>query len=554
MKELLFRALEPGFFEQVRVRSDYAAVRAYLDEQYEKWCTGEVRASRYSEFILFSTTGDRTAYQENFFHRQHRLFTLGFMAMIYADREDYLRELCDSIWDICDQYVWALPAHIENVNVYDRCQLDLDATSMSFALCVIKAVLGDRLPELIRNRIHEEIRYRVIDPFLAQRWHWEFRENNWTSVCAGSVGCTVMLEYPELFDTIVDRIDEDMRGYLSGFRDDGVCSEGPGYWFYGFGYFLSYADMVYRFTDGRINYFEDKKAKEVATFFEKIILSKNVVANFGDCGPNAVIAPGFLYILKTWFPHVAVPAAERMEFMVHYFPTMLYTLTYFNPEWSGGSLEPAEYYMEHTGWYTKRTPKYSFAARGGSNGESHNHNDVGSFIFVTHDRQVICDIGNGIYTRQFFEQDKRYTFLCASSRGHNVPFINGKEQGNPKDSHSTTAFDGKTFTVEFHKPYDIPALTELTRRYTCLEDGVHMEDSAVFDGELQITERFVTLDEPRLEDGAIIFNGARLLYDAALATASYHAEKKDGTDQDVYLIDLAVKPGVSKFTCDIYAE
>lgn len=554
MMKLLHRALDEGFFEEVRHRADYASVRAYFDEEYEKWCTGEVRATRYSEFMLFSTTGDRVAYQENFFHRQHRLYTLCFMTMIYPDREDYLTQLCDAIWDICDQYVWALPAHIDNVNVYDRCQLDLDATSMSLALSITKAILGDRLPPLIRERIHEEIRYRVIDPFLAKRWHWEFRENNWTSVCAGSVGCTVMLEFPELFDAIEPRMDENMRGYLNGFRDDGVCSEGPGYWFYGFSYFITYADMVYRFTDGKINYFTDTKAKEVATFFEKITLSKNQVANFGDCGPGAVIAPGFLYILKTWFPHVSVPSSERMEFMLHYFPTMLYTLTYFNPAWSGGTLEPAEYYMEHTGWYTKRTEKYSLAARGGSNGESHNHNDVGSFIFIVNDRQVLCDIGNGMYTRQFFEMDKRYKFLCASSRGHNVPFINGREQGNPKDSHSVTSFDGKTFAVEFHKPYDIPELTELTRRYTCLENGVHMEDTATFDGEIQITERFIALEEPKFEPGAVILNGAKLVYDDSLATASFHTEKKDGTDMDVYLIDLAVKAGVAHFAWDVVVD
>lgn len=554
MKELLLHAT-PEFFEKVRTAEEYAPVRAYLDEEYKKWCVGEVRASRYSEFILFSTTGDRSVYQENFFHRQHRLFTLAFMTMIYADREDYLTELCDSIWDICNLYVWALPAHIEKVNEYDKGQLDLDATSMAFAMCVMKHVLGDRLPPLIRDRIREEVRCRVIEPFFRQRWHWEFRENNWTSVCAASVGCTVMLEFPELFDSIADRMDENMRGYLAGFRDDGVCSEGPGYWFYGFGYFLSYADMVYRFTDGRINYFTDKKASEVATFFEKIILSKNVVANFGDCSPDTVISPGFLYILKTWFPHVAVPTEERMEFRVHYFPTMLYTMTYFRPEWSvGGVLEPAEYYMEHTGWYTKRTPRYSLAARGGSNGESHNHNDVGSFIFVTNDRQVLCDIGSGMYTRQFFEPDKRYTFLCASSRGHNVPIINGQYQGNPEESDSVASFDGKTFSVEYHRPYDIPELTAITRSFTCHEDHVHLEDHAVYDGEIQITERFVTLAEPRLETGVVYLDGGRIVYDPTRAVASVHTEKKDGTDIDVYLISLTLRAGDADFACDIWAE
>ena len=81
-----------------------------------------------------------------------------------------------------------------------------------------------------------------------------------------------------------------------------------------------------------------------------------------------------------------------------------------------------------------------------------------------------------------------------------------------------------------------------------------MEDTAVYDGEIQITERFVTLTEPRVEGNTVFLDGARIIFDSAVAEASYHTEKKDGTDVDVYLIDLTVKPGVCSFAWDIVPD
>ena len=116
------------------------------------------------------------------------------------------------------------------------------------------------------------------------------------------------------------------------------------------------------------------------------------------------------------------------------------------------------------------------------------------------------------------------------------------------------SFDGKTFSVEFHRPYDIPALTNITRSFTCYEDHVHLEDHTVYDGEIQLTERFVTLTEPRLEKGTVYLDGGRIVYDPACAEATVHTEKRDGTDEDVYLISLILKVGDGDFACDIWAE
>jgi hypothetical protein len=68
------------------------------------------------------------------------------------------------------------------------------------------------------------------------------------------------------------------------------------------------------------------------------------------------------------------------------------------------------------------------AAKGGHNNEIHNHNDVGAFLVHWRGESLICDLGAGNYIRQLFSGG-RYELLSTRSLGHNVPLINGCEQG-----------------------------------------------------------------------------------------------------------------------------
>ncbi|MFR6332585.1 MAG: hypothetical protein ACLUOI_29915 [Eisenbergiella sp.] len=66
------------------------------------------------------------------------------------------------------------------------------------------------------------------------------------------------------------------------------------------------------------------------------------------------------------------------------------------------------------------------AAKGGNNGESHNHNDV-KLPASGGDEMLLTDLGAGEYTRDYFSE-KRYEILCNHSFGHSVPVIDGKGQ------------------------------------------------------------------------------------------------------------------------------
>jgi hypothetical protein len=68
------------------------------------------------------------------------------------------------------------------------------------------------------------------------------------------------------------------------------------------------------------------------------------------------------------------------------------------------------------------------AAKGGTNGESHNHNDVGNFIVYQDAEPMIIDAGVGTYRRETFNDATRYKIWTMQSGYHNLPQINGVDQ------------------------------------------------------------------------------------------------------------------------------
>lgn len=82
--------------------------------------------------------------------------------------------------------------------------------------------------------------------------------------------------------------------------------------------------------------------------------------------------------------------------------------------------------------YFDNTDGLIISAKGGHNGESHNHNDMGQFVVYKNSVPFIIDSGSETYSAITFS-DKRYTLWTTRSAYHNVPLIDGKEQKDGKE-------------------------------------------------------------------------------------------------------------------------
>ena len=155
------------------------------------------------------------------------------------------------------------------------------------------------------------------------------------------------------------------------------------------------------------------------------------------------------------------------------------------------------------------------AAKGGHNGENHNQNDVGNFLVHSGGETLIVDLGSGTYTREYFGPG-RYEILVNSSRGHNVPLVNGCEQSTGSRfaarvlEHSSSQFRD-TLELELAGAYPPEAgLKSLRRRTTLHRESrkVTVDDVILFEGEGGTCEcPLYTLGDVDTSHGELRFTG-----------------------------------------------
>ena len=101
------------------------------------------------------------------------------MSLIYG-KDEYLEKLQDTIWVICDEYCWALPAHVNPENGCDTTFLDLFASETGFALSEIYYLLGDKLNPLLKDRMKYEC---ALNDQVTVQGKYELQGNDKILVC-----------------------------------------------------------------------------------------------------------------------------------------------------------------------------------------------------------------------------------------------------------------------------------------------------------------------------------------------------------------------------------
>jgi len=548
-----------AFWQKVRACDEYEYYRKEAIKLWNNHCENkEIGALKYSDFKMFFTSGNRSVYEATYFTRRLALDSSAILSLIYPDEEKYFDRLQDTIYAICDEYTWCLPAHQGQIEKNDNCKVDLFAAETAFALAEIYAILEDRLDPLIKSRIFAEVERRVFSSYQNQRpySHWETCTNNWNAVCTGSIAGAYMLLAPDRARALIPRFEEAMCIYLSGFLNDGVCTEGCGYWKYGFGFYTVYADMLKTFTDGEIDHFAEDKVKIIATYLQKMYLSGGEGVSFADASGTLAYQLGLQHYLKSVYPDdVLVYPAEHSYIHDHCgrFCLGLRSALWFNKEFYEHP-DPVDtettYYAEESQWFIRKTSSYGFAAKGGHNREHHNHNDVGSFIFAKGGVHILTDPGSGTYSRQYFDNSTRYDFLETSSFGHSLPIIGGAGQKfGVEYAASGTGYIENGFVTDISAAYGIEELTALVRRFDFEEDAVTLTDRFEYCGDGVITERFVTHINPIVESGQLTLSGVTLTPSVSITPTITETTVK-GT-KPFYLIDFELPGGTREFSLKI---
>ena len=550
----LFREFTPEKLEQVRTHPYYKNARETIISRADNYIVTDPPVIKFSKIHLYAENGNREIFERDHIEYETRLHTL-FLAYIITEDDKYISPLADIIWGICDFESWSIPAHVsEELSIADRRRnLDLCSCILGYRISEVLYMIGDKLPELVYKRAKAEVQYRIIDSFAEcgdSKYGWLKWTNNWAAVCIAGVLCSYLyLATEEEIEAQLPRMIEIAEHYLQGFEEDGCCTEGYGYWNYGFSFFCVFAKMISDYTDGKINYFENEKVHKIAMFQQNILLNGAECLSFSDGGLTFEPYAWLSHFLKGIYPDMQLPALAD-ECIVDYATAPLSNgapiryIFWTNPDFVGETLVPKSHRFKNAEWFLYHGEKYSLGAKAGHNDEFHNHNDGGSFLISKGGRVTFCDPGGGEYTKDYFGPN-RYSIFVTSGRAHSVPVINGEYQSFGKREGEVFIFDENRFKFSMKGGYEIDTLTSLVRDFECLEDSVRITDTYEFSKTpTSVCERFVSLLPIEEKDGTLVCGDSVLVYDNEAFDLVFSSEvvaRKRAQKETVYYVDLVSK-------------
>jgi hypothetical protein len=565
----------------------------------------------WSLYKRFDTTGDRTAFENAYFERRRRLLILSISVWFWERSED-IAALEDCIWAMCDEYSWCLPAHMGGTSLLppatvtdiaisdefgeleisapssawaeeggkiidNRTRLDLFACETGFALAECCAMLENLLASAVISRARSEVLRRVIRSYREHGglWNWEVMNNNWCAVTAGSIAGAAMylINDDMLLAGLLSKLLPIFDRYLHSFTVEGVSTEGLSYWTYGMSFYVSTADLLLLRTEGGVDLFKSSRFERIAAFQHHCYFPGGALLHFSDANDSDAFRLGLSCYLADHINGVKVPAIPYYQALSNSpaDPCGRFCAGLRDVLWARehvpftGEDRRSVSFPEAQWLLCTSADGTGFAAKGGNNGEPHNHNDVGSFIYYRKGRMILCDLGAGEYSKEYFK-DGRYDILCNSSLGHNVPIVDGKAQkaGEKYRARSCEFGADSEMFLDIAPAYGQSGLVILERRFHFdVQTGVlSMRDTFVFSGGiLPITERLVSLIEPHIDHGNIFIPcEERAVFISLTGDKSVkrtapeirrNVHRKKGTDIPVYTIDTTFVSNVSHFTVEI---
>lgn len=554
--ELLKSEKVKSLVESIIKKADLA-----LEKKYEV-----LPMSLYDE--QYTPGGNRRHFEYPWFDRRNNCQYIAIALWLTRD-EKYIWPLIDHMMMILDEFTWCSPAHLHMGDVVHNLEdmvthLDLFHCMTGRALTDVIMMVGDYLPTYVKARVEYEIRRRMIKPMMDDKeFYFMSAKLNWAVVCSAGI-CTPLLYYgkKEEIDYIIPKLCKCADNYLDGIQDDGCCLEGTLYWSYGFGNFLCLAKMLLEYTKGEIDYFKNKKVKEIALFFARVRMGKETVVCFSDARCKLAYNIGAICFLKKLYPEEfqCPPFKNGAEYCPN-----IYTMTdilWLDPDYEEEEMQYRTTFFEESQWYVKQGKNYCFAAKGGYNREPHNHNDIGSFMFVVGDEIPLDDFGQGLYGR--YTIDEMYMEVAWSSRGHSVPIINGTYQefsGYECDPRRCSAKnmvgDESGVSLDIENAYGDGLIRKIHREFKLGEKSVTLTDTFEYSDKTEsIVERFVSHIKPEVSDGFVDMGRAKIIYNKeryeVAVTLEMYRNHFDTADLEAYFVDFSPKnPKETEFIFEI---
>ncbi|MEE2524203.1 heparinase [Pseudarthrobacter sp. J75] len=420
-----------------------------------------------SHYARYFRDGNRTAYEDLVAARQQRLTRSVVLAALPASTSaqvstattaEWLDDVIDGAYLLCEQSSWSWAAHEDVYALWGevvpdplRPYLDLGAGEVAAQLAWLDHVLGSQLDERapgLRKRLRHETLNRVIHPFLERHdWHWlglDGDVHNWNPWIHSNLiaAALLLVDDPGLQAQTIARCIEGLDRFLAVIPPDGAIDEGFAYWWNGAGRALEGLALLEQATGGELNV-DLPVLRELAAFPHRMHLGHQWYLNVAD-GPARAARNLPWDMLQRWAlrlgdaeaaQHAGAFASSRPDAtaglgrVLHVLLAPAPGATDVRPE---PPLRAFSYHPSVQIMVARQTAGtaqgLTLAAKGGHNGEHHNHRDVGSVVVAVDGVPLLVDAGQPTYTARTFGPD-RYGIRAMQSSWHCVPAPYGLEQG-----------------------------------------------------------------------------------------------------------------------------
>ena len=503
--------------------------------------------------------GNRQIY-EGTVYRERRNALLALMDAEYAENKGrFIPQIINGIWAIMDEATWVVPAHngewyirhgssslvVKDTerfvlpNFDDPIIIDLFAAGTAGMLAHAYYLFKDQIDAvspLILRRMELVMEERIFKPFMENVYWWTGLgyynpPNNWNPwILSNVLACYGFIcADEEKRAAAIARACIMLDKFVAGYSEDGGCDEGPSYWGVAG---ASLFDCLCELGDLMGNAFEScleqPLVQNIGRYIYRAHIAGPYFTNYADAPRHFEISCDLVY---RYGKKIRDDNMIRLAVAMHHLygkgncqgQTGMDSPRYYrHMQAILGEAELAaekccdfplveDVFMDGVQQMAARqkggtTEGLYLSAKGGNNGESHNHNDIGSFILYSDGQPVVVDIGSGLYNAKTFSP-RRYEILQMQSSYHNLPEINGVMQHAgaeyaARDVSYTNENGVTVFTQDIAAAYPAEAGVTTWKRTFTFDRGagaVTIADEAAFAGEKNHTETmFITPVQPEI--------------------------------------------------------
>ena len=421
--------------------------------------------------------GNRVNYEAACFEKRRQLAAI-VMAEIMEGKGRFINDIINGVGSFCEETWWGIPAHYnKRIPLSGNQEVDLfnaeTASLVVWTRYMLEKPFNQFSPDLCQ-RIDQEIERRILIPALKKDYWWKTAGMNWNPwICSNWLACVLICEKDEARKAeAIRQIKAATHAFIDAYPEDGGCDEGPGYWDRAAASMFEILRLftVYglQFTDDYTNGLEGlaskstvNKIKNMAAYAYKTYIGNDYCICFADAHENKavqqvnIVYPFGLWLSDQTMREFGAYLGRQKEVLTNpatlydksgNFPTLgreLFFLRHIRDFIAEQPREPLlkDIWLPDLQIMTSRRGYLYVAMKGGTNGESHNHNDVGSFVIYAPQESsphasrlspLFIDPAVGEYTAKTFSND-RYSIWTMQSQYHNLPQINGIDQKDGKE-------------------------------------------------------------------------------------------------------------------------